>query len=94
MNIEDIPAGESWACRFKVTTFLDEQGKPLEVSNLQLGQTHPGIPGEYQGIGIIQVRDIDNQRVQLQDIESLNQYTVDFVNCWDIDTIEWQEDQS
>ena len=38
MKIEDIPAGESWACRFKVTTFVDkETGLAKKVSRLILG---------------------------------------------------------
>jgi len=90
MRIEDIPAGESWACRFRITTFVDAQGQPVTAS-LQLGQAHPGTPAEYEGIGVIQVRDLANKRVQLQDVNSLQQFTVDFDNCWDVDTIEWSE---
>lgn len=92
MKIEDIPVGESWACRFRTTTFLDENQKPVESQNLQLGQAHPGVPGEYESIGVIQVRDRENKRVQLQCVETLKQFTVAFEDCWDIDTIEWQED--
>ncbi len=88
MQIEDIPVGESWACRFRTTTFLDEDGVPISA-NLQLGQAHPGTPGLYEGIGVIQVRDLENQRVQLQDTASLQQFTVSVDDCWDVDTIEW-----
>jgi len=91
MQIEDIPAGESWACRFRTTTFLDANGVPMHA-NLQLGQAHPGQPGVYEGIGVIQVRDTVNRRVQLQDVESMQQYTVSFDDCWDADTIEWTEE--
>jgi len=92
MNIQDIPAGESWACRFRTTTFLDSQGKPVAAKNLQLGQPHPGTPGEYTSIGVIQVRDLENSRVQLQCVETLEQFTVNFEDCWDCDTIEWTEE--
>jgi hypothetical protein len=92
MNIQDIPAGESWGCRFKITTFLDESGKPVAARNLAIGQTHPGQPGVYEGIGVIQVRDIENRRVQLQDVATFEQYTVSFDDVWDVDTIEWVED--
>ena len=92
MDIRDIPAGESWACRFKTTTFLDTNGQPVAAPNLSLGQAHPGKPGVYTSIGVIQVRDLENERVQLQCVNSLQQFTVDFADCWDIDTIEWQED--
>lgn len=89
MDIRDIPAGTSWACKFRTTTFLDKTGQPIEAYNLALGQAHPGTPGAYEGIGVIQVRDIENQRVQLQCVNSLKQFTVDFKDCWDLDTIEW-----
>lgn len=91
MQLEDIPVGESWACRFRTTTFVDAQGEPV-TANLQLGQAHPGRPQVYEGIGVIQVRDIENRRVQLQDTATLRQFTVSFDDCWDADLIEWQED--
>ena len=90
MNIQDIPAGESWACRFRITTFLDSDGVPV-TAQLQQGQAHPGSPQVYESIGVIQVRDLAQERVQLQDTVTLNQYTVRFEDCWDIDRIEWQE---
>ena len=92
MDIQDIPAGESWACRFRTTIFVDAAGEPIESPNLQIGQAHPGQPKSYEGIGVIQVRDVDNQRVQLQDTQSLRQFTVSFDDVWDCDTIEWVED--
>ena len=92
MNIQDIPVGESWACRFRTTTFVDAQGAPVTSKNLQPGEAHPGTPEVYEGVGVIQVRDLDNQLVQLQCVESLQQFTVKFDDCWDVDTIEWQEE--
>ena len=90
MNIEDIPSGESWACRFRTTTFLDADGQPIQA-NLHVGQAHPGTPSEYEGIGVIQVRDTENRRLQLQDVNSLQQFTVSWDDCWEVDRIEWQE---
>jgi len=90
MNIQDIPAGESWACRFRVTTFVDSEGAPVSTS-LQPGEVHPGTPQLYEGIGIIQVRDTENRRVQLQDVDSLAVFTVNFEDTWDVDRVEWQE---
>ncbi len=90
-TIHNITTGESWACRFRTTTFLDSNGEPVKVTNLQMGQAHPGAPGEYTSIGIIQVRDKDREVVQLEDTRSHQQFVVDFEDCWDIDRIEWQE---
>ena len=90
-TIQDITAGESWACRYRTTTFLAANGAPVLQKNLQLGQAHPGAPGEYESIGIIQVRDREREVVQLEDVESHQQFVVDYADCWDIDRIEWQE---
>lgn len=94
MDIRDVPTGESWGCRFRITTFLDDQGAPVSATNLQMGQAHPGTPGEYTGIGVIQVRDTERELVQLQDVATLEQHTVSFADIWDLDTIEWVEDQT
>tara|TARA_B110000977_G_scaffold58558_1_gene79612 strand:- start:222 stop:506 length:285 start_codon:yes stop_codon:yes gene_type:complete len=94
MKIEDIPSGESWGCRFRTTTFLSEDGTPVEAYNLALGQAHPGVPGAWEGIGVIQVRDVEQRRVQLQCTQSLRQFTVSFEDCWDLDTIEWTKESA
>jgi|TARA_B110000858_G_scaffold116307_1_gene132789 hypothetical protein len=90
MNMEDIPTGETWACRFKTTTFIDkESGVAVEDKNLAVGAAHRGIPGEYEGIGLIQVRDIDTCIVQLLDTSTNITFKVKFDDCWDLDTVEW-----
>ena len=90
MKIEDIPAGESWACRFKVTTFVDkESGLAVEDKNVQPGQAHKGIPGEYESIGIIEVRDNTSRIVQLIDTVTNITFKVGYDFCWDIDKVEW-----
>ena len=91
MQIQDIPAGESWACRFRTTTFVDSEGEPIDP-HVQVGEAHPGSPGEYESIGVIQVRDQASELVQLQCIKTLRQFTVSFAACWDLDTVEWLEE--
>lgn len=87
-DIADITVGESWACEFTTTTFLDENGAPVSV-NLQVGQSHPGAPGEYTSIGVIQVRDRDNRTVQLVDTRSEQTFVVSWDNIRDVDRVEW-----
>tara|TARA_B100000780_G_scaffold266207_1_gene222261 strand:+ start:125 stop:424 length:300 start_codon:yes stop_codon:yes gene_type:complete len=88
--MEDIPAGETWACRFKVQTFIDPKTKmAVEEKNLAVGQAHRGIPGDYESIGLIQIRDTDTKIVQLLDTVSQITFKVDFDKCWDLDTVEW-----
>ena len=91
MEIKDINAGESWACKFRTTTFLDLEGVPVTAVNLQLGQAHPGTPGVYESVGIIARRDLDNNLVELVDSRTQKQFVVAVADCWDIDTIDWIE---
>lgn len=88
MHIQDCEPGTSYACRFKTLAFLDGQGRPVQA-NLEIGQAHPGQPGVYESIGIIQIRDLANQRVQLRDTVSDLTFSVAIEDCWDVDVIEW-----
>jgi|TARA_B110000495_G_scaffold525_1_gene354 hypothetical protein len=90
MKMEDIPAGESWACRFKTTTFIDKESRlAVQDKNLAVGQAHKGIPGDYESIGLIQIRDVANSIVQLLDTVTDITFKVDFKDCWDIEEVEW-----
>jgi len=93
MNLEDITVGESWACKFRVSTFVDDQGNVVEA-NLQPGQMHPGKPGVYESLGIIQIRDVENKIVQVLDTKSNKTFAVDWENCWDVDSIDWIENET
>ena len=88
--MENIPAGESWACRFKTTTFVDKESRvAVEDKNLAVGAAHRGVPGDYEGIGLMQIRDVDNRIVQLLDTVTDITFKVKFDDCWDIDKVEW-----
>ena len=90
MQIQDCEPGSSYACKFRTTTFLDDQGQPV-TAQLSVGQPHPGTPGTYESLGIIQIRDTANRTVQLLDTQSTQTYCVSWDDCWDIDTVEWQD---
>ena len=90
MKMENIPAGESCACRFKTTTFVDKESRvAVEDKNLAVGAAHRGVPGDYEGIGLIQIRDVDNRIVQLLDTVTDITFKVGFDNCWDVEVVEW-----
>ena len=91
MEIKDIEPGRSYACRFKVQTFVDNEGNPVDTRNIQIGQKVPGSPGEYVGFGVIQVRDSDNLLVEVWDTDLEREWTVAWSDCWDVDTVEWSE---
>lgn len=91
MNIEEITVGESWACKFRTTTFVDDQGNPISAQ-LNIGEAHPGKPDVYEGVGVIEVRDVEKQLVQVYDINCEQRFTVRFSDCWDVDTVEWTDE--
>lgn len=88
MQIQDCEPGTSYACQFRTTTFLNDQGQPVRA-NLAVGQAHPGTPGAYKSVGIIEIRDRDQQLVKLRDTRSNQTFVVHWDDCWDVDTIEW-----
>ena len=83
--IEDITPGESYACKFRVETMLDNLGRP--APNLS-DQPLKG-PGVYEGVGVLLQRDTEQRLVKLQDQNSRKEFVVSFDDIWDVDTIEW-----
>ena len=89
-TIQDCTPGTSWACRFRVTTWLDQDGNPTQPNkNLNLGETAECKPGEYTSLGVIQVRDLNNLKVELQDTESHKVFVVAVEDCWEFDKVEY-----
>jgi len=87
-KIEDIKIGKSYGCKFKVTTMLDTMGRPApNLSDVPLKG-----PGEYEGFGVIQVRDLQSKLVELYDTKARKTFRVEFDSIWDIDDVEYVED--
>ena len=88
IDIEDVVPGQSYACKFKVKTMLDNLGRP--APNLS-DQPLKG-PGLYEGLGILLARDLDTRLVKLQDEKSKKEFVVSFDDIWDVDTVDWVEE--
>lgn len=87
IKIEDVVPGNSYACKFRVTTMLDDLGRP--APNLS-DQPLKG-PGEYEGLGVLVARDMNTRLVKLEDEKSKKEFVVSFDDIWDIDTVDWVE---
>jgi hypothetical protein len=83
-KIEDIIPGNSYGCKFKVTTMLDEFGRVPGLSDTPLKG-----PGEYEGFGVLQSRDMEKKLVELYDTTARKSFVVPFEDIWDIDDVEW-----
>lgn len=86
---DDISAGELWACEYRTTRMLDEQGRP--VRNLPLGGTARG-PGLYTSTGVIVTRDRMNQRLEIVDIHDQTRHVVNYEDVWAIDRAVIEDD--
>lgn len=88
IKIEDVVPGNSYACKFKVQTMLDDLGRP--APNLS-DQPLKGV-GTYEGFGVLEARDMNTRLVKLKDEKSKKDFVVSFDDIWDIDTVDWVED--
>ena len=87
IKIEDVTPGKSYGCKFKVTTMLDTMGRPApNLSDVPLKG-----PGEYEGFGVIQIRDMDSRLVELYDTGCRKSFRVSFDDIWDVDEVEYTE---
>lgn len=91
-SLDDITAGESWGCRFRIQTMLDDQGVPLDTKRLQPGEIAPGVPGVYESIGVIRVRDSGSQQLLVLDTQTPREFVVAYADVWDIDRVEYSAD--
>lgn len=88
IDIMDITPGESYACKFRVETMLDDLGRPApNLSDRPLKG-----PGVYEGVGVLMQRDTEQRLVKLQDEKSKKEFVCGFDDIWDVDTIEWQDE--
>ena len=66
---------------------LDSMGRPApNLSDVPLKG-----PGEYEGFGVIQVRDLKSRLVELYDTKCRKTFRVEFDNLWDIDEVEYTD---
>lgn len=49
--------------------------------------------GEYESLGILLVRDMDQSIVKLKDTKTNMEFIVPFSNIWDVDEIEWTDNE-
>ena len=87
MKIEDIEPGKSYAAKFKVQNMLDTLGRPApNLSDVPI----KGV-GEYQSVGILMARDMDQRLVELKDEKTGKEFVVGFDDIWDVDDVVWEE---
>lgn len=91
-TLDDLPTGTAWATKFRTTTFLRD-GVPITAHNLAIGERHPGVPGVYEGVGVIALRDTEKKLLEVIDTASQQRFTVSYDDCWDWDEVEYSEQE-
>lgn len=87
IDIVDIVPGNSYACKFKVETMLDQFDRPApNLSDVPLKG-----PGLYEGFGLLKQRDLDNRLVVVVDQKSGRDFICGFDDIWDVDEVEWTD---
>lgn len=80
----DLEEGKSYACKYKVETFLGDNNLPATPDNPVSNA------GTYEGLGVIIKRDLEQKLVELEDVENKLIFVVDWKDCWDIDDVIWE----
>ena len=88
IKIEDVKPGQSYACKFRVETMLDTFGLIPGLSDTPL----KGVC-TYEGLGVLMSRDMKSRLVELEDEKSKKKFVVPFDDIWDIDTVEWVDNE-
>lgn len=90
MTPEQIEPGKSYACHFRVHTFVDQDHKLVDTRSLRPGETVQGAtPGYYTGFGFIQKRDVAKRLFEILDSAHDRTWVVEWDNTWDIDSVEY-----
>lgn len=87
MQMRDIQAGRSYACRFRTAELVDVNGDPVTD---RASQT-PASMKMREGFGIIKTRDEAQELVEVIDTDTEKVYVLGWEDCWDIDEVEWHE---
>ena len=88
ISIEDITPGKSYACKFKVQTMVDMNGRPHpNLTDVPLkGMTN------YIGLGLLLQRDSEKRLVKVKDTESKKEFVVSFDDIWEVDEAEFSDE--
>lgn len=91
MKPEDLLSGQSYACKFRIKTYLDDHGAPLDLTLLP---AEPGKvkTGDWVSWGVIAKRDTENRLLEVEDQQVQRIWILNWDEVWDIDTAAYPED--
>ena len=65
----------------------------IDIKDIVLGESYACRfrLGEYEGLGILLIRDMEQSIVKLKDTQTNMEFVIPFADIWDVDTIEWTD---
>ena len=90
MKPQDIVPGQSYACYYTLRDIpLDKWNRPgglLSLADVPIHRT-----GDWEGFGVIQTRDTQQELFEIWDTELKRTFVVAWQDCRDIDVAELEE---
>jgi hypothetical protein len=87
MEISDIKAGKSYACKFKTVELFDKEGSLVDPAESEKADTIRA----REGFGVIKTRDAEQQLVEIVEQDTGNSVVVSWEQCWEVDEVEWHD---
>lgn len=88
MKPEDLEPGKSYACKFKIKTYITEQGEPVCITDLA-ENTRELKTGSWVSWGVIARRDTANRLLEVEDQQTDRTWILNWDEVWDIDVAQY-----
>ena len=88
MKPEDLVPGKSYACKFRLRTYLNENNEPLDTSSIPEDPTE-WLLGDWESWGLIARRDSQARLLEVKDERAIRTWTLSYDDVWDIDVAEY-----
>lgn len=86
MEIEDIEAGRSYACYYKIVEMSDSEGNTVSSDSPSADKLRA-----REGFGVIKTRDSEKRLVEIIDTDTEETVVVSWDQTWGVDEVEWRE---
>lgn len=93
MKPEQLEPGKSYACKFRIKTYVNEQGEPMEIADLPQ-EPHLLKTGVWVSWGVIARRDTANRLLEVEDQQTERTWILNWDEVWDIDTAQYGKESN
>ncbi len=90
MKPEDLEPGKSYACKFRVRTYLTDNNTPLDTSSIPEDPSK-WLLGEWESWGLIARRDSQARLLEVNDENCTRTWTLSYDDVWEIDVAVYKQ---